>query len=89
MTRAPDPSEAVWEAERSWPRWQVVVTGDEVEWVARAGVNLDEDGVPQPWRAPAKATVDVRARNAEHAKALALAASPGYHSVESVREVEE
>jgi hypothetical protein len=84
-----DPSEAVWEAERAWPLWQVVITGDEVDWVARAGVNVDDDGVAQPWRAAAKATVTLRARNEEHAKALALAASPGYHSVESVREVDE
>jgi hypothetical protein len=68
--------------EMTWPIYQVVITGDTVEWVARPGVN---DG--QPWNAIAKATVTMHARNEDHAKALALNANSEYHTIESVTEI--
>lgn len=80
--------EARWAEESSWPLWQVEISGDEVEWVARPGVNEDENGVPQPWNAPAVATVTLLAKNEDHAKALALNANPSYHTVNSVTELE-
>jgi len=84
-------SEEQWEIERTWPLFKVVLTGDEVEYVARAGMNENEDGVPQPWRAIARCEVLVRAKNDEHAKALAFRSEvdAGYHTVESVQEVED
>jgi hypothetical protein len=65
--------------------YTVVLTGPETEWVARAGVNEDEDGVPQPFTAPAKATVTLRARSSGEAKAAALRTHPDYEAVESVK----
>lgn len=62
------------------------MTGDEVEWVARPGVNLDARGRPQPWRAPARGVIRVSATSKDEAVALAAAANPEYHTVESVRE---
>lgn len=79
--------EDAWADEQSWPIFQVEIEGDEVEWKARPGVNEDEDGVAQPWNAPAKATVTCHARSAEHAKMLALRDNPTYHTVNSVHEV--
>lgn len=35
----------------------------------------------------ARGTVTVRARNADHAKALALSANPDYHTVESAKQI--
>lgn len=82
-------AEAQWEKEQTWPLWQVEILGDECEWVARPGVNLDEEGNPQSWVAPAKATVDCRAQSEDQAKMLALQHNPGYHTVTKVTKRDE
>lgn len=79
--------EAAWAEESTWPIYQVVIEGDEVEWVAREGVNLDDDGTPQPWTAKAVATVSCHARSEEHAKMLALRDNPTYHTITSVKKI--
>lgn len=79
--------EAAWAEEQTWPLYQIEITGDEVTWNARPGVNEDEDGVPQPWTEIARATVTCFGRSEEHAKALALMRNPGYHTVESIKEI--
>lgn len=82
-------AEEQWKAEKAMPLWRVVLSGDEVEWVARPGVNENKDGVPQPWTAPARAEVLVRAVSGDYASAKALMDNQDYHTVESVKKVEE
>ena len=72
-------AEEQWAREQKWPLWNVVISGDEVEYVGRPGVN---DG--KPWKDTARASVRLKAKNEDHAKAIALQANPGYHTVESV-----
>lgn len=83
-------SEERWERERNWPLWRVILTGDTVTYVARAGMNLDDDGVPQPWNDLARCEVTLRAPNKDYAKMLALRANEdaGYHTVESAGELD-
>lgn len=71
--------------------YRVTITGDEVEWVARPGVNEDDDGNPQPWVATAQAQVTLRARDQEEAAKYALRANEeaGYHTVAEVVYVDE
>lgn len=79
-------AEAQWEKESKWPVFEVEIEGDETEWAARPGVNLDDDGEPQPWMAKATATVVLHAKSKDHAGALALRANPEYHTVLKVTE---
>lgn len=82
-------AEELWAREQTWPRWQVELTGDEVEYTARGGVNMDDDGVPQPYTDTARCSVILRAPNEEYARAQALRANmdAGYHTVESAQEL--
>jgi hypothetical protein len=86
-----DPSsraaEEAWAEEQTWPVYRVVITGDEVDYVARPGVNEDENGVPQPYVAVARAVCDVQAVNEKVAEARALADNKGYHTVESTEQI--
>lgn len=85
QNRAIQDAEAAWEEERSWPIWEVEIEGPEVEWRARPGVNEDDEGNPQPWNAPAHATVQMHAPSEDFARARALQHNPGYHKVLSVK----
>lgn len=71
--------------------YRVSLEGDEVEWIARPGVNEDDDGVPQPWTALAYAQVTIRARDQDEAAKYALRVneSDGYHTVTEIVYVDE
>lgn len=79
--------EALAEREKDWDRYKVVLTADEVDYVARDGFNLDDDGVPQPWRDTARCSVVLLAPSEDWAKMHALRHNPEYHTVESVEKV--
>lgn len=67
--------------------WEVVMEGDEVEWQARPGVNLNRQGVPRPWKAPAQGRIQLRAPSKDEAVFVARLRNPEYHTVKSVREL--
>jgi hypothetical protein len=78
--------------------YRIEMTGDEVEWVARPGVNLKKVGVdpdtgedvlePQPWRDVARGIITIRARSEKEAEVWAIRRHPEYHTVESILLVE-
>lgn len=82
-------AEEAWAEEKTWPLFKVVLTGPEIEYKARPGINLNDDGDPEPWVAPARCTCYVQAINEEIAKARALSDNLdlGVDTVESVEEV--
>lgn len=72
--------------EAKWPLWEVHLSGDETEHVARAGVNLDKQGNPQPYKAVARAQVFTKARSRDEAVARAMNANPSMHTVDQAKE---
>jgi hypothetical protein len=72
--------------EAKWPLWEVVLSGDETEHVARAGGPTDKKGNPISYMATAMAQVFTKARSRDEAVARAMNANPGMHTVESAKE---
>lgn len=91
--------EEAWAEQQTWPLFQVVITGDEVEWVPRNDERYwklsDPDDPTSKWVSktgdpvvlPARATVTMLARNEEMAKMMALRDNPDYYTVENVKEL--